>query len=156
MANGNVTLTNGKGQTKTFGAEAWQMFSKGTGVARIRNEDWWVDGEEKPVVASKPRPGQKIPEKKQHNPQKPASNFVPQELVSMKETRELREKVKELEDEVEALTAENMQLKIRLEQAQKPADPSAPAEKDAKKEADSKKESKDELGPDGKPLKPKS
>src|SRR5574343_91851 len=91
MANGNVTITNGKGATKTIGAHAFELISKGTGVAKIRNEDWWIDGQEKPVVEQKSRPGAKLPEKKQQAPQKPANNFIPQELISMKESRELRQ-----------------------------------------------------------------
>lgn len=158
MANGNVTITNGKGATKFIGAEAFRLISKGTGVAKIRNEDWWLDGEEKPEIVLKPKPGQKTPEKKQPA-SKPANNFVPQELLSMKEVRELREKVKDLEDEMQSLSAENMQLKVRLQQSEIIAaslpSPEAkePAKTDPVKTEPSAKVEK--LGPDGKPEKPK-
>jgi hypothetical protein len=155
MANGNVTITNGKGATKFIGAEAFRLISKGTGVAKIRNEDWWLDGTEKPEIVLKPKPGQKTPEKKQPA-SKPANNFVPQELLSMKEVRELREKVKDLEDEMQSLSAENMQLKIRLEQAEKPAavvgeggSGGATTQKEGAKTDPAAKAEK--LGPDGKP-----
>lgn len=160
MASENVTITNGKGATKFIGAEAFRLISKGTGVAKIRNEDWWLDGTEKPEIVLKPKPGQKTPEKKQPA-SKPDNNFVPQELVSMKETRELREKVKDLEGKINELSAENMELKSKLEAGAKteagkspnpdvPPAPPAPAQK--VEEPKGGKAVK--LGPDGKPEKP--
>jgi len=156
MANGNVTITNGKGATKTIGAHAFQLISKGTGVAKIRNEDWWIDGQEKPIVEQNPRPGAKIPEKKQQPAQKPAGNFVPQELISMKETRELKEKVKELEDQIAELSAENMQLKIKLEAGQKLADSTPAIPGNESSAAAAQNAGGAALGPDGQPLKPEA
>jgi len=157
MANGNVTITNGKGATKNIGAEAFRLISKGTGVAKIRNEDWWIHGEEKPIVPEKSRPGSAPKEKPA--PKKPDNNFVPQELVSMKETRELREKVKDLEGKINELSAENMELKSKLEAGAKTETgnnaepPASPAPAPLKVE-DPKGGKAAKLGPDGKPEKP--
>ena len=57
MANGNVTITNGK-TTKSMAEYAYKLLQK-NGIVKVRNEDWWLDGNEKPEPVSFQRPGKK-------------------------------------------------------------------------------------------------